>query len=203
MWYFLTLNEIFLFRLKCGIDKGKQFATLLSVSHINNLRYKQRTNIFNRILFKRSMLYMLMWKCITSTNTTNHVWAKRYRIYISDFFQIIDTANVNIFAYSRSIACYSYMILRCGTVYRDCVVNSTRNIAKSTNDIHVCEKNNSGFVSLPICYAYARWKCKFGKNVCTYICGYVHVRRGYIRQTNDTVQNTICSDSQSIENSRR
>lgn len=35
------------------------------------------------------------------------------------------------------------------------------------------------------------------------MCTYVHVHREYIRQTNDTVQNTICSDSQSIENSRR
>lgn len=125
---------------------------------------------FNKILFKRLTWYMFVWKCVNSEYTTNNVRRKRYRVYIRFFFRIIDTANVNVFAYRlRSRVILTRYISRCGTVYRS-VVDSTRNIAKSTNDIHVCEKNN-GIRLFAECYAYARWKCKFVTNV--YVCLYM------------------------------
>lgn len=119
------------------------------------------------------MWHMFVWKCIISTNTTNNVWEKRYRVYIRFFSNngYNEREHFRIFAFDLVLFLYDMYVPRCGTVYRDCVVNSTRNIAKSTNDIHVCEKNNSGFVSLPNATHMHDENANLGRMcACVYVC---------------------------------
>jgi len=106
----------------------------------------------------------------------------------------------------RIFASYRILFLhtfQCGTRYRGCVTNSTRNIVKSTN-VLVREKQQGRGGARPFaeCCAMKMQIREEYARAC--VCAYsMRVLAGDIRQTNDTVQNTICSDSQSIENSRR
>lgn len=120
------------------------------------------------------MIYVRVEMYKFHEHTTNNVRGKRYRVYIRFFSnnRYSERERFRIFASDRMLFLHDMYLSRRGTMYRS-VVDSTRNIAKSTNDIHVCEKNN-GIRLFAECYAYARWKCKFVRNVC--VCVSIHAR---------------------------